>query len=97
MLNIYGAVILNGVEFDDNQIHNLLWKDTRGWTFGGDQLEEDSNFCVASDDGVVNATFKSLEATKAFVNRLNEIPTSAHKDYAPRSARALLDAERHAS
>ena len=88
MLSIYGAVILNGEEFDNNQIHNLLHRNVTGWTFGGDQLEEESDFCVASEDGAIEEGFKTLEETLAFVNRLNEIPVEAQAQFVANQKRA---------
>jgi hypothetical protein len=78
MLDIYGSVILDGKEFVDNQIHDLIHRDVTGWSFGLDRYgDEGTCLCVASKDLVIEEGFDTLEAALAFVNRLNEIPKEA--------------------
>lgn len=57
-MNIYGAVAVNGVEYEDNEIADII-KDqpftplTYGvnWDYLGDQFFEESNICVSYGNG----------------------------------------------
>lgn len=45
-IEIYGAVIVQGKAYNDNEIADLLGKDIRGWKPAGDQGDEETNIVV---------------------------------------------------
>ena len=64
-MNIYGAVIVNGKLYEDNEIYRIPRTAPLGygseWLFDGDQLLNESNIVVSDDTGY-SKTFKGMTA-----------------------------------
>ena len=73
-MNVYGAVVVHGVEYVDDEILNVI-KDhpfTRfiyghNWEYAGDQGFDESNICVTDDDGKDVAGFSGIVGLNDFV------------------------------
>jgi hypothetical protein len=48
---IYGCVIVKGKEYSDDEIRKLVGKNVKGWRYGGDQSNEESNICIVFKSG----------------------------------------------
>lgn len=59
--NIFGCVVVNGKEYEDDAIASLIGKDVTGWSHAGDQSPEEACICVDDD------TFDDLPSALAFI------------------------------
>lgn len=53
MFKILGAAVVKGRTYEDDDIAKLVGTNVgpygSGWNYGGDQFEEESNFCLCVD------------------------------------------------
>lgn len=66
-IEIYGAVIVAGRIYEDNAIARLVGAPVDGWTFAGDQGEDESNILISENDAPGDV-FDTLPEALAFLS-----------------------------
>lgn len=68
MLSVYGAVNVNGLDYEDDEICDLVGHSLEQWSFIGDQDSEEEGIVVCSYDGIVSELFTDLPAAVDYIN-----------------------------